>query len=104
MFIPDEKLFLDFKYKGGSDSITYEHIWGPLAEWLLDFVPLWIAPNMITFLSLLMMSIAHLLFMFVGDNSNGVPAWKLVMMAVTIFIYQNMDNIDGKQARRTSSF
>ena len=41
--------------------------------------------------------------MFVGDNSQGVAGWKLVMMAVSILLYQNLDNLDGKQARRTST-
>jgi phosphatidylglycerophosphate synthase len=75
-----------------------------LAEWLLNFVPEWIAPNLITFSSLIMMSLVHLLFMFCGENLNGVVTWKLVMMAVSIFIYQNMDNLDGKQARKTRTF
>jgi len=39
--------------------------------------------------------------MFYGSNEDGVANWKLIMMAVSIFIYQNLDNIDGKQARRT---
>jgi phosphatidylglycerophosphate synthase len=46
---------------------------------------------------------SHLLFVFVGDNSQGVAAWKLVLMAVTIVVYQNLDNLDGKQARKTSN-
>lgn len=79
-------------------------MWGPLAEYLLDYFPLWVAPNLITFSSLILITLVHLVFMFCGDNSNGVAPWKLVMMAVSIFIYQNLDNIDGKQARRTSSF
>lgn len=48
-----------------------------------------------------MMSLVHLIFMFIGSNENGVANWKLIMMAVSIFIYQNLDNLDGKQARRT---
>lgn len=70
----------------------------------MNFVPLSIAPNLITFSSLIMMSVFHLFFMFCGSNSDGVTNWKLVMMAVSIFIYQNMDNLDGKQARRTRIF
>lgn len=36
------------------------------------------------------------------DEEDVIPGWKFVMMAVSIAIYQNLDNIDGKQARRTS--
>jgi len=47
------------------------------------------------------MSLVHLIFMFSGSNENGVSNWKLIMMAASIFVYQNLDNLDGKQARRT---
>ena len=32
-----------------------------------------------------------------------VPAWCFVFCAVGLFLYQTLDNIDGKQARRTST-
>lgn len=40
--------------------------------------------------------------MFWGDNQQGIPTWKLALMTVSTFIYQNLDNLDGKQARKTS--
>jgi ethanolaminephosphotransferase len=61
-----------------------------------------VAPNLITFSSLVILSLAHILYMS-GDHSHGVAAWRLVLMAVCLFIYQNLDNLDGKQARRTSN-
>jgi hypothetical protein len=39
-----------------------------------------------------------------GDNSKGVATWKLLLMAASLFVYQNLDNLDGKQARRTSNW
>ena len=91
----------DFKYTGGTDSILYEYLWSPFAEYLLRFFPLWVAPNVITFVALLILVIVHIIFML-PDESDYIPAWKLIMMAVAIFVYQHLDNIDGKQARRTS--
>jgi hypothetical protein len=64
-----ESNFKEFKYNGGNDSITYEHIWSPLAEKLLNYTPSHIAPNVITLTSLILLSFAHILFVFVGDNS-----------------------------------
>lgn len=61
-----------------------------------------VAPNFITFTSLVLLSVSHILFVS-GDNSRGVAVWKLIMMAGTLFVYQNLDNLDGKQARRTST-
>jgi ethanolaminephosphotransferase len=99
---PGIENFKTFKYSGGNDSITYSLIWSPLADWLLKFVPPSIAPNSITLSSLILLSITHILFVFAGSNENGVAVWKSILMAITIFIYQNLDNLDGKQARKTS--
>lgn len=96
---------LNFKYQGGTASITYEHIWSPLAEYLLKFVPTWVAPNLITFVAFVIVVVSHLIFMYVGDSSfqAPVPVWKYILMGITISLYQNLDNMDGKQARRTSN-
>lgn len=91
-----------FKYSGGNDSITYEYLWSPLADRLVKFIPTHVAPNSITTTSLVILTLAHLLFMAGEDTTaNGVASWKLILMAVSIFVYQNLDNLDGKQARRT---
>jgi hypothetical protein len=41
--------------------------------------------------------------MFWGEDQLGkpIPPWKGVLMCLTIFVYQHLDNMDGKQARRT---
>lgn len=98
----DQNNFKSFKYNGGSDSLSYEYLWSPLAEKLLTITPSSIAPNTITLFSLIMLAVVHFLYMFTGDNSNGPEGWKLWMMGLTILIYQNLDNLDGKQARKTS--
>lgn len=62
-------------------------------------------------LSLALLVICHILFMFAGRRvgcggeleRDGVESWKLAMMAVVLVLYQNLDNIDGKQARLTST-
>lgn len=96
----------EFKYQGGTSSITYEYLWSPLAEYLLKFTPMWIAPNLITFIAFVIVLISHVIFMFWGNDQFGhpLPAWKCILMALTIFVYQHLDNMDGKQARRTSTY
>ena len=91
---------LNFKYAGGTDSITYKYLWSPLDEKLLTLFPISMAPNLITFAGLSILLVSHVVFML--PDPHGIPAWKLVMMAVAILLYQHLDNIDGKQARRTS--
>lgn len=99
----DEIHLKDFKYKGGSASLTYEYLWSPFAEFLLKFTPEWIAPNLITFVAFVLVLVSHFIFMFWGEDQFGkpLPPWKCILMSVTIFIYQHLDNMDGKQARRT---
>lgn len=93
----------EFKYTGGTDSITYQYLWSPFAEYLLRFFPMWVAPNLITLSALILLVVVHCIFML-PDPGNIVPNWKLVMMAISIIVYQHLDNIDGKQARRTSIY
>jgi len=71
---------------------------------LLKFVPVWVAPNLITFVALALVVVNHFIFMYAGDSDfqAPIPAWKYLLMGSTIAIYQNLDNMDGKQARRTS--
>ena len=39
-----------------------------------------------------------------GNNTDGhVDGWACVMCGVAFFIYNVLDNCDGKQARRTGS-
>lgn len=64
---------------------------------------MWVAPNLITFLAFLLLLLTHIIFML-PDKDDMVPDWKMVMMSISILIYQHLDNIDGKQARRTSNF
>lgn len=92
---------LKFKYNGQCDSITYKHIWSPLADWLLQFVPPTMAPNTITLSALLVLTFAHVAFV-AGVGRGQIAWWRLLLMAVSIMVYQNLDNLDGKQARKTS--
>lgn len=50
-----------------------------------------------------MLSVVNIIFML-PDHNDVIPNWKLIMMAISILIYQHLDNIDGKQARRTSIY
>lgn len=49
-----------------------------------------------------MLAVVNVVFML-PDPNDELPAWKLVMMAVSILVYQHLDNIDGKQARKTGT-
>lgn len=91
-----------FQYKGMCDSITYKHLWSPLADRLLNFVPSSVAPNTITFTAFIFITIAHAIFVAGVGNQSAIANWRLALMGISIVVYQNLDNLDGKQARKTS--
>jgi len=44
-----------------------------------------------------------LIYAYIPDLKGVAPSWVYYACAANLFIYQTLDAIDGKQARRTSS-
>ena len=73
-------------------------------NWLVEFVPLWMAPNVLTAAGFLSQMAGFIVMSYYNpDFETEVPPWVYFFCALTLFIYQSLDNIDGKQARRTNS-
>jgi len=93
----------EHKYKYDSCSLLDPYLqvyW----NWLVSKVPIWLAPNLITILGLLVNILTTLLLVwFSPDAKSEAPRWAFLLCAVGLFIYQSLDAIDGKQARRTDS-
>jgi ethanolaminephosphotransferase len=101
----EKKLVRQFTYKGGDASYIYAFALSPLAQNCVDyFIPLWMAPNIITLLGLFatITSLA-LTLIFNPDLGPNGPTWLHFLSGINIFLYQTLDNMDGKQARRTGS-
>lgn len=97
---PNEvKGLLKYKYNGGDTSLIYYYILSPLAQYLVDnYIPSYIAPNLITFIGFLFSFLSFILTILYNYdlNSNG-PNWLPLIIAINLFIYQTLDNMDGKQ-------
>ncbi len=104
-YIPEEyhSNLVNFKYKGGSISYSYRFIWGPLAEFCLKFVPEWVAPNVLTLTGIIICLIGNLNIILTTVRGEPVTPWKLLFFSLCLFLYQTLDNMDGKQARRTGN-
>uniref|UniRef100_A0A8C8U7M4 diacylglycerol cholinephosphotransferase n=1 Tax=Peromyscus maniculatus bairdii TaxID=230844 RepID=A0A8C8U7M4_PERMB len=61
--------------------------------WLLQWIPLWMAPNTITLIGLAINLVTTL----------EAPYWTYFLCALGLFIHQSLDAIGGKQARRINS-
>ena len=93
-----------YKYKSSDSSISYKYFMSPLCDYLVNFFPTWLAPNVITisgfFLNLLYFLITGYYTKFKG---GFIPPWACFFSAFCYLLYMILDNIDGKQARRTKS-
>ena len=99
-----EKQLPAYRYTGSDNSLVYVHFCSPLADFLVRFLPLWLAPNVITLLGLALSLSGHLLVLIYAPTfKETCPAWVWITLSVCTFAYQTLDNMDGKQARRTSS-
>ncbi|XP_064011533.1 cholinephosphotransferase 1 isoform X2 [Pogoniulus pusillus] len=76
----------------------------PYWAWLVEQVPLGLAPNAITLSGLLLNCLTALpLIACCPSATEQAPFWAYILGALGLFIYQSLDAIDGKQARRTNS-
>lgn len=99
----DLEMIAAYKYKPG--TYTYvDNLLTPFWNWAVTLLPLWMAPNLVTFIGLVGTALAAVLLTSYSPQLDGeVPGWCSALFALTLFIYQTLDAIDGKQARRTNS-
>jgi ethanolaminephosphotransferase len=115
-----EKLKI-YCYRGGDTSLLYQYVLSPLAAYLVNtIVPKSMAPNTVTSIGLIWMITAYAAYWWYApnlefarthsaqhgnDDSDSVfpPRWIFLWNGIAILVYQTLDNMDGKQARRTGS-
>ena len=95
----------NYKYHGADTSYTYIYVLSPWAQFCVDtFVPLWMAPNLITLLGLFASVVSTTCVLLYNPTlSADGPRWLAALTGICLFLYQTLDNMDGKQARRTGS-
>ncbi|XP_018341991.1 PREDICTED: cholinephosphotransferase 1 isoform X5 [Trachymyrmex septentrionalis] len=97
------KRLSEHKYSCMSNSIL-DGLLQPWWDWLVSKVPLWLAPNLITVLGLIVNIVTTLILVYYSpDARTEAPRWACFLCALGLFIYQSLDAIDGKQARRTGT-
>lgn len=61
-----------------------------------------VAPNVITLVGTIIHIIGNLSLVCQTQKQNVEP-WTLLFFGFCVFLYYNIDNVDGKQARRTNN-
>ncbi|XP_043479760.1 cholinephosphotransferase 1 isoform X3 [Leptopilina heterotoma] len=97
------KRLSEHKYSYTSASILDAFL-QPWWEWLVRRVPIWLAPNLITTIGLMVNIFTTLVLVYYSPDAKiKAPRWACFLCAVGLFVYQSLDSIDGKQARRTGT-
>jgi ethanolaminephosphotransferase len=100
----------NYQYQGEDKSLLYNHVLSPLASFLVNrWTPHTIAPNTITLIGLVFMVSSFLLEWYYCPTLEqqptplSIPRFVFLYNCVAMLLYQTLDNMDGKQARRTGS-
>ncbi|XP_054015140.1 cholinephosphotransferase 1 isoform X2 [Hylaeus anthracinus] len=97
------KRLSEHKYSCTTNSLL-DGLLQPWWNWLVSKVPLWLAPNLITVLGLVVNILTTLILVYYSPDARiEAPRWACFLCALGLFIYQSLDAIDGKQARRTGT-
>ncbi|PRP86947.1 hypothetical protein PROFUN_03695 [Planoprotostelium fungivorum] len=93
----------NYRYHGVDHSICAKYL-QPWWTWLVKFTPLWLAPNLITLIGLLFVFLSFAVqFYYCPDLKGDAPRWTFLLHAFCLFMYQTLDALDGKQARKTGT-
>ncbi|XP_041988733.1 ethanolaminephosphotransferase 1 [Aricia agestis] len=105
--------FSKYKYNSIDTSILSNYVMHPFWNWCVQFCPMWIAPNLLTFTGFLLTVLNFLLFSYYdygfyaltkeNATKDQIPSWVWAVSAVNLFVAYTLDGIDGKQARRTGA-
>lgn len=93
-----------YKYRGEDHSIVAKYVLQPFWSRFVNFFPLWMPPNMITFAGFMFLVTSALLgYIYSPHLDSAPPRWVHFAHGLLLFLYQTFDAVDGKQARRTNS-
>lgn len=93
-----------YKYSGTDDSICAKLFLRRFWDFLINFFPLTMAANTITFIGFLFEFVSFIVAFSLSDSLEcRIPTWAMVLNGISLFVYQTLDNLDGRQARRTGT-
>ena len=103
-YIEDEYVekLINYKYKGGDDSIFCYYVINPFCNFIVEYFPKWLAPNLITISGWFLNFFNLLITTYYTGLKGGdyVPFWACITTAIFYTTYIILDYTDGKQARR----
>ncbi|XP_035681889.1 choline/ethanolaminephosphotransferase 1-like isoform X1 [Branchiostoma floridae] len=97
------KRLKEYKFNSEGKSLL-DPVLQDFSGYLLEKIPFWVAPNVISFLGLAALVVATFpLFLYCPTVTEEVPWWFYTTCIAGLFTIQTLDNMDGLQARRVGS-
>ncbi|OLY80111.1 putative CDP-alcohol phosphatidyltransferase class-I family protein 3 [Smittium mucronatum] len=91
-----------YKYRSEDKSPVSKYILNHYWNYVVSFVPLWVAPNLLTLMGSVNILFSFVLNIIYAPSLNEImPSWVYIVQGSCLWIYMTLDAIDGKQARRT---
>jgi ethanolaminephosphotransferase len=93
-----------YKYSSVDKSLISRYILKHYWNAFVELLPLWLAPNMVTLLGFVFVVVnVAFIELFMPDLVGPGPSWLYYSFAFGVWMYSTLDNVDGKQARRTGT-
>lgn len=93
-----------YKYQSVDKSYISRYVLKHYWNWAAELLPLWLAPNLVTLIGFGFILVNVITLSIVMPDLVGPgPAWMYYSFAAGLWMYSTMDNLDGKQARRTGT-
>ena len=88
----------NYKYIGSDEGYLYRWFFNPLANYVVTFIPTYVAPNTLTLIGFgFTVSLFATMFALYGSQMEGpVGAWWYFYGALAFLLYRLFDEMDGK--------
>jgi ethanolaminephosphotransferase len=93
------KAIKDHKYKSGQTSKIDQKL-SEMLNPIVEYLPKYLTPNMITMIGFLIQVSSSFIMLGFMIKNKPIPGYMLVYSGLVLIIYNIMDFLDGKQARR----
>ncbi|KAI5364639.1 Putative CDP-alcohol phosphatidyltransferase [Septoria linicola] len=91
----------EYHYNAYSNTLLDQYM-QPFWRWLIEYVPTYVTASTISLCGLVCNVMATCITVYYAPTlTEPLPAWLSITNAVSIFLYQTFDGLDGKQCFRT---
>jgi ethanolaminephosphotransferase len=78
-----------YQYRGRDLSLVYKYVLTPMNNVLINWIPLWMAPNVVTMIGVIASLSSYFMLQYYCPTLEGpAPWWVFVYDAVATFTYQ----------------